>query len=820
MPNSHRSLLPHPRSIRRTHLFLRPPRRVASGLLLTLVLTGNPTAPTLAQGSDANVAGNVAIEEIIVTARRRAERIQDTPISITAFSADTLQELNIRDLSDTADFAPNVTFIEGGNGVSGGIVYIRGIGPAGVEDPRFSPAVGIYLDGVYLPRSWGSLRDLVDLERVEILRGPQGTLFGKNTTGGAYHLTSRKPGDEFGGRAEVTVGNFDRLEAKFRLDIPVSETLLTSVTAFSHDRDGYTESLWNGTEQQDIDRAGVRAAMRWLPTENITVDLSADYLRWDEAGEGRRLHFIWPDAWGVTVYNRALEFAGLPLIDDSFIPDSFWDNYSNEPQKSEGEDYGVRLGIEYDFGPATLTSITAYRELPHESAHDHDGQPTQFWHQDYKKQEHDQFSQEVQLSGMLFDDRLNWVAGVYYYTDETDLEHHQVLFGELFPLLEQMPLYSGGGLAGFPDELCFVVPNPPCVGGAGNPVNFAFFFRQNDLNSSGTESESWAGFMHGTFELADRWSISAGVRYTWDEATDHVFQTRDWTTGELIDPADCPIRPQDCVFGSRKADWSAWTPKFGIEYQASEDALIYASASRGFKAGGHNNLFPPAWQPSPEFDPEFVWTYELGFKSQWLDDRLRLNAALFYNDYEDFQTTVSTIDPVAGPVSVRLNASDVEIKGGELEFIIQPVPRFSVSGGIGYLDEDFTAIDLGLGDVEVTEDTEIPYTPDWNANAQVRYEIPLSAFGTLTLFGSAVYTDKQYMNLGNDEENSQDAYTLFNGRISLAPNSGQWELALFGTNLSDREVITYAFGGSGPFGNSPISAAPPRMWGGSFTYNF
>lgn len=785
-----------------------------SVLALGICVALFPDGRVIAQESG-NRSDTVSIEEIVVTARMREERLQELPMSVTALSGQRIEELNLQDISDAADYAPNVTFIEGGNGVSGAIVYIRGIGDAGVEDPNFAPGVAVYVDDVYLPRSWGGIRELFDLERMEILRGPQGTLSGRNTVGGAVHMVSRKPGSEFAGRAQLSLGNHDYVHAKLSMDIPLTDTLYTSVSAFSKTRDGYTRSLYTGDEQHDLDRKGIRVAARWVPNDDLTVDLSADYVDADEAGEGRGIHFVYPGTL-THVYNSALVWAGRPTWEES-ITDSLWTNNAAEPQLNKFEDKGVRLGIDWDFGPAVLTSISAYRELPNEQAHDHEGQITDFWHQDDKFRDHQQFSQELRFSGLAFGNRLDWVVGGYYYTDETTLSHHQVLFGELFGILESMPFASIAPAPGLPLNLCFAPGAYPCFGGAGNPANFGFFFRQNDINRSETEAESWAGFVHGTFALTERLSIEAGVRYTDEEKTDEQLHNLDWTTGEVIQPEDCPIRPADCAVGRRTDSWNAWTPRFGIDFQVTDVSLLYLTISKGFKAGGFNNILPADQVPFPQFDEEEVWAYELGYKSEWWDNRLRLNTAVFFNDYTDLQLSGAFFDPQTGPRSFRTNAASAEIWGAEVEFEVQPTDRLNISGFVAYLDEDFT--DLKEGVADVTAGTEIPYTPDWNANLQARYEFPLGGFGTLTVMGSAVYTDKQYMGLSNLEEVAEDSYTLYNGRITLAPNSGRWEVSIWGNNLSDEEVITYAFGGV-DFGNVAASGGPPRMYGGTLTFNF
>jgi iron complex outermembrane receptor protein len=778
------------------------------GVAVTFLLPFTPATHVLAQND--GEGASAAIEEIVVTARRREESIQRAPLSVTAFSSDDIDDLSIRDLSGTADYVPNVIFMEGGPGAGGSsLIYIRGVGSAGVDSPRSDTGVGVYVDGVFLPRMQGGVRDLLDLERIEILRGPQGTLFGKNTIGGAIHLITKRPSDEFYGSGRLTVGNYNAVETKLKVNVPVTDNFYVSFAGISSDHDGYTKNLTDGPDQGDKNRSSARVAARWLPNDRADINFSADYTVIREVGQARRLHAVFPEAFLVWIMNNAYTLNGLQPIDETWIPD-YHGTFSTSPNQNHGDDWGVALSIDYNFGNTTLTSITSYRDLQFDNKHDLDGLPIPFAEQTLNTLDQDQLSQELRLAGTAFNDKLDWLIGAYYFDDNNDTANNQELFGGIFELLEALP----GALIPPPPpapNLCDPGPPPPmfpCWGGAGNPLN------QNPFNTNGLnfvnhredDSESYAFFVHGTYHFTDRWSVTAGLRYSHEEKRDAVAERTLLDTGEV---EACPVAT-DCF--DIKDSWDSWTPKVSLEFQASPEHLVYLSVSKGFKSGGFNSnaLLPP-------FDPEELWAYELGFKTDWLDNRLRLNGAIFYNDYTDLQLAGAFVNVITGEVSTfTANAGSAPIEGAELEAQFVVTPNLTLEGTFGYLTNEFTDL---RGGVDVTESTVIPYSPEKNSSISAIIDIPTNNGGAVTLRADGFYRSFTYLGLTNLIELSQPSYWLANARATYTSPDERWEVSVFGTNLTDEDWIRYGFGGT-DFGMLNMTPGAPRVYGVSGQFNF
>ncbi len=536
------------------------------------------TPPARAEAAEADT--DDGLEEIIVTARRRAESIQEAPLSITAFSGDDIDALNIRDLSGTADFIPNVVFMEGGPGAGGSsLIYIRGVGSAGTDTPRTDTGVGVYVDGVFLPRMQGGVRDLLDLERIEVLRGPQGTLFGKNTIGGAISLITKKPNDEFHGSGRVTIGNYNALEAKFKVNVPVTDNFFVAVSAIASDRDGFVTNLAGGPKQGDKNRESARLAARWLPSDRAEVNLTVDFTRIREVGQSRRTHGIFPSAFLVHIMNNAYILNGRQAITDAWVP-GFHETFSGSPNQNHGDDWGAALTVDYEIGDATLTSVTSYRELKFDNKHDLDGMPVFFAEQTLNTLDQNQFSQEFRFAGEAFNDKLDWLIGAYYFDDNNENANNQELFGEIFELLEALP----GAIIAPPGAPAFLCGAGifPCWGGAGNPMN------QNPWNTTGPDfighgelnSESIAVFIHGTYHVTDRLGVTAGLRWSDEKKDEATFERTSLATG-----ASLGCNPAVGCF-DRGNSWTSWTPKISVEFQATPDHLVYAALAGASRPTG------------------------------------------------------------------------------------------------------------------------------------------------------------------------------------------------------------------------------------------
>ena len=768
-----------------------------SGLL---TLTYNPGSA----GEKFKVARSGNFEEsIYVTARKREENVQKIPISVTVFDESAIEERSLKDLSDIADFTPNLDFsLTGGfsDQTHEATVYIRGVGQ--IDTAVFSdPAVGIYVDGVYLARSQGAVLDLFDVERVEVLRGPQGTLFGKNSTGGALSLITQKPAASRQGRIEATVGEFDRIDGRLSLDLPLGEKVLSKLSLMSTNRDGFSRSLATGQRYHDDSRDAARLALRFLPSDSLSVDFSAENVEQRDAGGNQILLSLVPTPLG-EFYNNALATAGFPLYDERWVTPDLRDSYANGAPFIDGEVFGTSLRWAWTTGDLTLTSITAFRAIEYTSFGEADGSPLIVAERDVR-QDQEQWSQEFQLTGTAAGDRLTWVAGGIYFEERPEDSSNTIIFGDLFAALElaPRPIFAPPGV---PDFLCSPGPPPPgvpCFGGAGNPLNFAFFQGTDGVAQDiDLETVSYAVFGEGTYALSDRTSATLGLRYTRDDK-------------EFAYSSVQPALPPSNLFNAD--EWDAWTPRFSLSFQAKDDLLLYLSASRGFKSGGFNGR--PQQRPVLDpFDPETVWTYELGFKSGNYGRGLTLNGTAFYSDYEDIQFAAS-LDVGGVPVFVTQNAGSAEILGFELEAQVQPVTGLTLAGAVGYNDNEFTELDPGVP-AGLDQSGVLPKSPEWTVNLSLQYAFGAGVLGDVVARADWAYRDDVFNDVQNTPALIQEAYDLLNARVLIAP-SERWELSLFGTNLTDETYIETGFF-TGAFGPNVAIPARPREWGASIQFSF
>jgi iron complex outermembrane receptor protein len=739
-------------------------------------------------------------EEIVVTARKREERLQEVPIAVTVLSDETMEAQSMRDLNDIGDFTPNLD-VSMSNGITGGpseaTVYIRGIGQ--IDTEMFTdPGVGIYVDGVYLARAQGSILDLLDLERVEVLRGPQGTLFGKNTTGGAISFISRRPHGEPVYMVELTTGAYSRRDLKARLNLPpLAEGLFASLALSLGNRDGYAESLATGERFNDDNRDSARGALRWLASDDVVLDLTVDYYRERETALDMTLLGVAQTPL-LEFYNRVTGDAGLPIIGEGFVTGDLTRSYSTGRRYADGDVLGTSLTVDWSIlDSVSLRSISAYRRIDFKHDVDADGTPLTFL-QRSNHQQQNQLSQEIQLSGRALDDRLTWLAGGLYFTESSHDESWATVWGEIFGALEAAPgpIYAPPFL---PSSLCDPGPPPPgmpCLGGAGNPFNMMFYEGDGDFTRIQLETSSAALFGEATMSVTDKLSVTAGLRYTYEE------KQFDYFVRYAHGIPDVALYNRD--------SWDALSPRLSLSYRATQDLLLYTSAAHGFKSGGFNGR-PQQRGVLDPFDPESLWAYELGFKSDWSNRRLRLNGAFFYYDYTDIQFSAGLADDDGRAVFVLQNAGKARAWGYELEITARPAHGWLWTATVAHIDTQYTELD----DVEpngVTLDSKFPKTPEWSLTLSPQYSFGMGNAGKLTLRADYSYRSKIYNDVSNSPLVTQEGYGLLHASTVFLPASESWELALFGTNLTGEEYLVH-----GMFipslGPAIGVAGRPREWG-------
>ena len=802
-----------------------------SGLLLitssTLALAAVPPAHAQAENEAPQGATeqSFGIEEIVVTAQKRAQNVQDVPIAISAFAGNALKERAVANVSSLSNISPNVT-LDAGSPFSGSSsvlsAYVRGIGQSDFA-ANFDPGVGVYLDGVYLARTVGANLDLPDVERIEVLKGPQGTLFGRNTIGGAISIVTRDPGHDFSFRGDVTTGRYNRLDINASVDLPLTEDLALSITGSSRNRDGYLKRIpfpgsnnyindpdlafrSNGLDRSSHEGGQSQWSLRgkayWTPTDRLTVRLSGDYLHEDQQGTANTIAKTTADDPSTLgfLYNTCINTPaavlgtiglgdlcatrGTPLnpseligsiagvnvdgdpfnnrltYDDRFIPSDIDTSYATGINFSRMTAWGLSATLDYELSNhLSVKSITGYRDLDWGTGLDADGSPIRILEFSFGLKNW-QFSQELQLTGQLFDDRLKFAVGGYYFKERSNLNDY-VTF----------------------DQGIFEIFGPNDI----KTENFAFFgqadFDINDLISvtlGGRYTEENKEFLGGQTDLNGFYYKVSGCTTYGDPCS---------TALGFPDPAQ-PLR--FFVDEWQKRKFTNFSPKLGVQLHPTRDVMVYGSWSKGYKTGGWTTRLSAPLNYAPAFNPEKAESFEIGFKSKLLDRKLQLNAAAFTTKYQDIQLNFQL-----GISPTIQNAGDARIKGFEVELVAAPVAGLTINSSVGYTDAYYTDVLAGAAvapnaiQAGVFEGAPLPKTPKWKFNISPRYEYRLGNGGSLVALVDYTRTSSVW----NDTERAyllrRPASDMLNASLSYEAPSGKWTLTAGGTNLTnDRYYVT------------------------------
>ena len=692
-------------------------------------------------------------EAIVVTARRTEENVQRVPGAITAFSEKSLDRIQATDTTGLQGAVPNLNIVQGRGSSNSTNIFIRGIGqPDALQ--TFDPAVGVYVDDVYLSRIRGNQLDLLDVERVEVLRGPQGTLYGKNTIGGAIKFVTRKPGQEFRATGSIAVGSYNQFELKGAASGPISDTLAAGFAVMRAKRDGFVEDRSDDREYNNKNTLAGRAAIAYTPSSSLRVDLSADYAHDDaKLNTGAPLNDI------VHLFTPTVI---VPLERD---PDHY--NFTVEttpglPNSTKMTHWGLSGTAAYDVNDQlTLKSITAYRKLRTTDYVDIDATAAEVG--DVLVDVHqDQFSQEFQL--LYTSDRLSGVAGLYYLDE--DITSHQEAFAD-----DLVNLAAFRGI--LPDFLL-------------GPSNFPTFLRTIDDD---LKTNSYAAYANVSYSVTDALRLSVGLRWTRDEK-DYFRTTSTFSSSPLLNSV-APF-----VF-DRKDHWSDVSPMASIDYQFSPSTMAYLRYSKGFKSGGFNGRANEIGS-STAYDPETANSYEAGLKTT-IARQLRLNVAVFHTGYKDFQARVSELDDSTlppTPLLSVLNAGKLRIRGAELEAVWTPTPQLLLDSQIGYLDAEYKEFDdlrfTSFGGSRAFQ--EPAFAPKWTMRFGGQYIFDLGSSGGITLGGQARYRSRHALSVDNTFTNTdteieglfQKGYWLADARIVWEDAAKHFEVGLYGNNLFDK----------------------------------
>jgi len=750
-------------------------------------------SPTYAQDAPRNAA--TALEEVIVTAQKREESLQSVPIAVTAIDAAQIEKTFARDIQDIETLVPNLIVDPTlGNGTAS--ISIRGMQLNDVEK-SFDPAVAVYLDGIYLANTTGALLQMYDAEAVEVLRGPQGTLFGRNTIGGLIHVRRAKPTGEFGGDVTLNVGRYEQVDARGVLNFgsAFDGKLASKISLVSQTGGGYFDNVSRNTDEGDTDFFGATFSTLLQPTDTLDFLLTLDYF--DDTTSTRPVTAL------TAVGEAFCPFAGAPGCgrpkDDA--------SYHRSPtttldQEAFVETKAITLNANWRLSDSQkVVSVTGWRDVEDDALQEFDGTAGDvFWTQ--RPQTSDQFSQELRLESD-WNDRLRSVFGLYYF--ENTYELNQLTFSPAF----------------------FGDPSAP-----GGIANAARNFTQ--------DTEAYAAFGQLDWDITEALTLSLGGRYSSEDKTAAGTEFLNFNgpgVVPIISYGNEPSRPAyvgtfvdpvtgQTVVADGDASFSEFTPRVNLAYRFDDSKMVYATYTEGFRSGGFNGRASNPFTLGP-YQPELVESFEIGAKTQWMDDRLRLNLAVFTTDYTDKQEDVVFPDPVAVTVTIVENASAATIRGGEIELVAIPVEGLTLGLNVGILDASFD--DWVVAGFEVPglfpagnadkSGFDLRRAPEFTAGVNLQYEQALANDRFLVYGLNYSYKDDYYivantLSANPDVPGLVESHGLLDASINFETPS--WRVSLWGKNLTDEDFFVHVLDVGTLYASTPgASDAPvplPGLW--------
>ncbi len=786
--------------------------RGGTALLAIVLATGMADAADTAETAAVETAAaTAAVEdtgEILVTARRREEAAQDVPLALSVVGADQLRNTGAFSIVQVQQLVPSLQITS--TNPRNTVINIRGLGAnSSIAVDGLEYGVGFYVDGVYYARPGQAQFDLIDLQQVEVLRGPQGTLFGKNTTAGAINVTTRAPSFDPELVAEGTIGNHDYHQIRASGSLPlIADKLAARLTVADTHRDGFLTNLFDGSDAQDYDNTTIRAQLLAKPGEDVTVRLIGDYSR-------QKQHFQLSVFDGYfTNYANGARIANN-IVDRAARTGYALPSYglferlgnSDAPFQANMKSYGLSGQVDWDLGPATLTSITAYRWWDWYPRNDVDGTALSINTKGHQINRQRQFSEEIRLASNG-SNTVDYVAGLYYFWQ----------------------IIRGYGETGYGPDYARWNLNPattPAATIANTTLALADFEAKSYSNPA---TKSYAAFGQLDWHIADGLTLTTGLRYTHEDKTGGFRQF--WTAG--VDPATLPAAQAAAVIATRtvfnpildfsaKLNADAVTGLATLGYKVAPDILAYATYQRGNKSGGLNLTAGGAFRPV--VDPEKVDAYEIGLKSQFLDRRLTLNLAAFQTDIKDYQASIS--EPIAGTTSVIqyiANIPKVRSRGIEGDFALAPTRWINLNASAAYTDAKYVRFAnspqaperLNIGAIQDLSGTRLANAPKFVYTLGIDLAQPVGALGSaggLEAYGHADFSHRSSYNTSatNSIYGIVPAYGLVNGRIGLRTESGRWDISVWARNLTDKNYYISRSGGN--FGLITGIAGEPRTFG-------
>lgn len=716
--------------------------KIKETISLTVLLTAiTPAYSVASQG----------LEEVTVTARRTSESLQDVPLSVTAIGELQIENRSITDVTDVGKISPNLSISVGRGSSAQTVVYMRGVG----QNDDFISAdsgVGIYLDDVFISRNQGSLIKLSDVERIEVLRGPQGTLYGKNTVGGAIKVVSKKPHfDDTTVNVTAAVGSYGQKDLKLSGNLPLGSNTALRLSLMSNNNKGFMKNLYNNSRLNDADVISGRLQFRYQATDDLEFNIAYDNTR-DRSK-------VWQGALvDVDESGFFVQFQDWLLAQDgydnfaSFETDEDWTTIVDGEDQTKMDNYGISGTINWNLGGVDIESITAYRDLENEIEFDVDNAPCYCAHSLLDIVQ-DQLSQEIKFSGTALD-RLDWTLGFYYFEEFIDGRSYARaepgLRGTLFPI--------------------------------DHPLANVSFIRDFTL-----DNDAKAVFLHGVYRITDRLDLTLGGRYT-EETKSTKFAKLNWATEEITYDSN----------GWRTKDFDNFSGKVSLDYDVNEETMVYATLSEGYKSGGYNARGPVAGDLQ-DYNPETVLNYEVGIKSRWFDNKLQLNASAFFMDYDDIQLTIlASFDNGEFGQAIK-NVGKAEVSGLELEIEAMPTDNLRLTATAGLLEAEYKEYQDDVGND--FSDNDFVRSPETMLSFGVDYSLPLSSDnGVIELGLYGKYQSTILLDESQAEAMYQSGYSVYDARVGWRSDDGAYSAMLVGKNITDKKYLQSGMSLVNPFG--------------------
>lgn len=762
-----------PHTVQPSSLAMLRRSRLCHCLLLAAPFAFGGAADALAQSTSGEQRAQ--LEEVVVTASRRQESMQEVASSIAVLSAGALESRGITSFEDVKTAIAGL-HLEAHSNMSSAQVRIRGVGDS--PNSGVDPSVGILVDGVYQLRGGAAFTELMDIERIEVLRGPQGTLFGKNTTAGVIHIHTRNPDlQEFAGKLQGVVGNYDSRELRGTVNLPlIDDKLAARISGFTTRRDGHSKNIFLNKDSQSDDKEGGRVKLLWQATDNLEVLWSSELLK----QEGRLDQ-------GLVQYgnnNVVSVMSGQPWENlaaalGKTLPDVRMGRTAHNTRKFEDEVERHVLALNWSLPSHTLQSITAYEKIESSIISDRDRTPLELSYSVNKPVTKTR-SQEFLLSSD-WDGPLSYVVGAFYQEEELSSVTH-------------------------------LINGPDLIALGGSPGT--------TVSTTSRDNSTAAGFANLTYELSDQWSVVGGVRYTSDKKDD---------MGEVA------LSNGAVVISSQDGTFNEWTYTAKLRYHFDDRSMAYISVDRGFKSGGFNRqdtqclLGSVSRCLSPDrlsYDPEITDSIEVGLKSEWLDNRIRFNGAYFYQTYDDYQVRES----IPAEVSILVtNAAKVKSQGLELDLTAAVSNNLQINSSLAWISTRYDQFENApcatptsarcIDGRQNLSGKQLDNAPKLMGNIGVEYRSMIAAMEGLEWFArvDAAYRSGTNLDIAQSAETEQGAYTLYSARLGLEPLDGQWRVTLWGRNLGDKHYATVA---SHDVGGVTRLQGMPRTYGLTLDWHF